>query len=152
MGDRKGRAGERPDGQAPCRKGGGRTRPAGDPEGRMTIIMVPPHDAEPWPTLGPGVCEFIEERLCHGPGDLLCEPVDHNDEQRGWIYRLYEVYPEKTERRKNGVIVSEPHPMAGKRRFQRGALSLRKGSSKTEFAAWIAGVELHPDGPVRCAG
>lgn len=118
----------------------------------MTILMVPPHDAEPWPTLGPDVCAFIEERFCHGPGDLLGEPVDLNDEQRGWIYRLYEVYPEKTERRKNRVIVSEAHAMAGKRRFQRGALSLRKGSCKTEFAAWIAGVELHQDGPVRCAG
>jgi hypothetical protein len=118
----------------------------------MTILMVPPPDAQPWPTLGPEVCAFIETRLCHGPGDLLGQPVELNDEQRGWIYRMYEVHPEKTERRKNKVIVSEAHPLAGKRRFQRCALSLRKGSSKTEFAAWIAVVELHVDGPVRCAG
>lgn len=114
--------------------------------------MLPAADAEPWPTLGPDVCAFIETYLCHGPGDLLGEAVELNDEQRGWIYRMYEVVPEKQERRKHRVIVNEPHPDAGKRRFQRCALSLRKGSSKTEFAAWIAAAELHPDGPVRCAG
>jgi len=118
----------------------------------MTILMVPPHDDEPWPTMGAEVCEFIESSLCHGPGDLLGEPVTLNDEQRGWIYRMYEVYPETVQRRKHQVIVNEPNVQAGKRRFQRCALSLRKGSSKTEFAAWIAAAELHPEGPVRCAG
>jgi hypothetical protein len=29
---------------------------------------------------------------------------------------------------------------------------LRKGTAKTEFAAWIAACELHPEGPVRCTG
>lgn len=106
--------------------------------------MVPPYDAEPYPTLGPFVVEFIEERLCHGPGDLLGKPVRLNDEQRAWIYRLYEVEPPKLRKRTN--------PRAGMRRFQRCALSLRKGSAKTEFAAWIAAAELHQDGPVRCAG
>ncbi len=118
----------------------------------MTVLMVPPPDAEPWPTLGAEVCAFIESQLCHGPGDLLGENVTLNDEQRGWIYRMYEVYPESVERRKRQVIVNEPNAQAGKRRFQRCALSLRKGSSKTEFAAWIAAAELHQDGPVRCAG
>lgn len=118
----------------------------------MTVLMVPPPDEVPWPTLGAEVCEFIESALCYGPGDLLGEPVLLNDEQRGWIYRMYEVHPEKIERRKNGVIVIEPNPLAGKRRFQRCALSLRKGSSKTEFAAWLAAAELHPEGPVRSDG
>jgi phage terminase large subunit-like protein len=118
----------------------------------MTVLMVPPPDAEPWPTLGADVCAFVESSLCHGPGDLLGQPVLLNDEQRGWIFRMYEVYPEAVQRRKRQVIVNEPHSQAGKRRFQRCALSLRKGSSKTEFAAWIAAAELHPDGPVRSAG
>lgn len=101
-------------------------------------------DAEPWPTLGPFVVEFIEANLCHGPGDLLGKPVRLNDEMRAWIYRLYEVEPPKIGKREN--------PRAGRRRFQRCALSLRKGSTKTEIAAWIAATELHPDGPVRCTG
>jgi len=118
----------------------------------MSLFVYPPLDEEPWPTLGPLVCDFIEDELCHGPGDLLGEPVILNTEQRGWTYKMYEVYPQKQERRKRRVIVNEPHPLAGKRRFERCALSLRKGSSKTEYAAWIAGVELHPRGPVRCVG
>lgn len=109
-------------------------------------LMVPPYDAEPYPTLGPFVVRFIEEHLCHGPGDLLGKPVKLNDEQRAWLYRLYEVEPPKLPGRKRD------NPRAGHRRFQRCALSLRKGSAKTEFAAWIAAAELHQDGPVRCMG
>lgn len=106
--------------------------------------MVPSLDDIPYPTLGPFVVDFVESNLCHGPGDMLGHPVSLNDEQRAWIYRLYEVEPAKLGRRKN--------PRAGRRRFQRCALSLRKGSAKTEFAAWIAITELHADGPVRCVG
>lgn len=118
----------------------------------MTQIMCPPPDDEPWPTLGPFVVEFIEEQLCHGPGDLLGKPVILNDEQKAWIYRMWEVEPRELVTRRGKVISKAPNPRAGRRRFQRVALSLRKGSSKTEFAAWIAAAELHPDGPVRCDG
>lgn len=118
----------------------------------MSSFMFPPQDAELWPTLGPEVCDFIEDNLCHGPGDLLGEKVELNDEQRSWIYHMYEVYPAVVTRRKHHVMVNDPNPKAGSRRFQRCVLSLRKGSSKTEFAAWIAACELHPDGPVRCDG
>jgi phage terminase large subunit-like protein len=114
--------------------------------------MFPPVDDEPWPTLGAYVSAFIEENLCHGPGDLLGRPVRLDDEQRAWIYRIYEVEPPEHITRKNRVIVRTPNQRAGQRRFQRCALSLRKGSNKTEFAAWIAACELHRDGPVRCAG
>jgi hypothetical protein len=111
-------------------------------------MMIPAYDAELYPTLGPFVCDFIEEHLCHGPGDMLGKAVRLNDEQRGWIYRLYEVEPPTIKRGRNRVT----NPRAGHRRFQRCALSLRKGSAKTEFAAWIAAAELHADGPVRCKG
>lgn len=118
----------------------------------MTTFVYPAADEEPWPTLGSDVCAFIEGELCHGPGDLLGQAVRLDEEQRAWIYRMYEVHPPALERRKHRVIVREANPIAGKRRFQRCALSLRKGSNKTEFAAWIAATELHPDGPVRCDG
>lgn len=98
-----------------------------------------PRDTKPWPTLGPQVVDFIEAFLVHGPGDLRGEPVRLDDEKRGLIYRMYEVYP-------------QGHPHAGRRRFRRVALSVRKGWAKTELAALIAAVELHPDGPVRCDG
>jgi phage terminase large subunit-like protein len=105
----------------------------------MTVMMVPPLEAEPWPSLGKLVCDFIEDYLVFGPGDLRGMPARLDDEKRALIYRMYEVYP-------------KGHSLAGRRRFKRVAISLRKGSAKTEFAAWIAACELHPDGPVRCDG
>ena len=82
---------------------------------------------------------FIENNLVFGPGDLRGEPARLDDEQRGFIYRFYEVHARGTER-------------AGKRRFQRCAISLRKGTRKTELLSWIAACELHPDAPVRAYG
>lgn len=92
-----------------------------------------------WPTLGPQVCDFIETYLVFGPGDLRGEPAVLDAEKRGLIYRIYEVFP-------------QAHPQAGRRRFKRCAISLRKGTAKTELAAWLAAAELHPEGPVRCDG
>ena len=101
--------------------------------------MVPALDEKPWPTLGPLVCDYIEENLVFGPGDLRGKPAVLDPEKRAFEYRLYEVYPKGSE-------------FAGRRRFRRAGLSLRKGVAKTEFGAWIAGVELAPDAPVRCVG
>jgi phage terminase large subunit-like protein len=105
----------------------------------MAVLMVPPPDDEPWPTLGPLVCDLLQERAVHGPGDLRGKPYRLDPEKRAFIYRAYEVFP-------------PGHPRAGKRRFKRFGLSLRKGTAKTELAAAIAFAELHPDGPVRCDG
>lgn len=104
----------------------------------MSTLVVPKLD-KGYPTLGPQVCAFIETHLVHGPGDLRGQPVRLDDEKRALIYRMYEVFP-------------PGHPQAGRRRFKRVALSVRKGWAKTELAALIAAVELHPDGPVRCDG
>ena len=104
----------------------------------MSVLMIPQDDKK-YPTLGPQVCDFIESYLVHGPGDLRGLPVELDQEKRALIYRMYEVYP-------------KDHAWAGRRRFKRCAISLRKGSAKTELAALIAAVELHPDGPVRCDG
>jgi hypothetical protein len=98
-----------------------------------------PVDKEHWPSLGGQVCDFIERNLVFGPGDLVGQPAILDDEKRALIYRMYEVY-------------RQGHRLAGRRRFKRCAISLRKGSAKTEFAAWIAACELHPEAPVRCVG
>jgi len=105
----------------------------------MTTLIVPEFEEQLWPTLGPQVCAFIEEFLVFGPGDLRGEPARLDDEKRALIYRMYEIYP-------------QGHSLAGRRRFKRVGLSLRKGTAKTELAAWLAAVELHPNGPVRCDG
>lgn len=105
----------------------------------MTLLSVPPVDDEPWPSLGGQVCDLIEERAVFGPGSLRGEPAVLDDEKRAIIWRAYEVYP-------------RGHPREGRRRWQRVAVSLPKGSSKTELMGWIAFAELHPEGPVRFDG
>lgn len=105
----------------------------------MAALIVPELDDEPWPTLGGQVCDFIEERAVFGPGSLKGLPAVLDREKRAAIYRAYEVFP-------------KGHPLAGRRRFKRVGLSWRKGTAKTEWAAWLAYAELHPDGPVRCDG
>lgn len=103
------------------------------------MILTVPQDVELYPTLGPGVCQFIENNLIFGPGDLRGQPAILDDESRALIYRMYEVYP-------------KDHSLAGRRRFKRAGVSLPKGLAKTEKAAWLAACELHPDAPVRCTG
>ncbi len=103
------------------------------------MILMVPQDKEFWPTLGPLIASFIEENLVFGPGDLRGTPAILDDEKRALLYRMYEVFP-------------KGHIQEGRRRFKRVGLSLRKGTAKTEFAAWIAACELHGEAPVRCYG
>jgi hypothetical protein len=105
----------------------------------VAVLIVPPLDAKPFPTLGPQICDFIEERCVFGPGSLKGQPARLDAEKRAVVYRAYEVYP-------------RGHLLAARRRFKRVAESWRKGTAKTEFAAWIAYCELHPEAPVRCDG
>ena len=105
----------------------------------MTVLTVPVDDTERWPTLGPLVCDFIEENLVFGPGDLRGLPYELDPEKRAFIWRMYEVYP-------------KGHRQAGRRRFKRAGLSMAKGLAKTEFGAIISACELHYEAPVRCDG
>lgn len=105
----------------------------------MSVLIVPPLDEEPWPTLGPQIADLIEECTIFGPGSLKGQPAKLDPEKRAALYRMYEVYP-------------QGHQFAGRRRFKRAGISWRKGLAKTEFGAWVTFAELHPDGPVRCDG
>ena len=105
----------------------------------MSVFVVPSLDEQPWPTLGPQVRQLIQERAIHGPGDLRGQDPIIDVEKAALIDRIYQVFP-------------RDHPRAGRRRFKRCAVSLRKGSAKTELAAWIMFAELHPEGPVRTDG
>jgi len=105
----------------------------------MTILTVPDDKGKWYPSLGGQVCEFIEENLVFGPGDLRGEKAKLDEDKRALIWRMYEVYPRR-------------HAAAGRRRFKRVGISMAKGLAKTELAAWIAICELHPEAPVRCTG
>lgn len=108
----------------------------------MSVLSIPTLEEEPWPTLGPKICSWIERNLVFGPGDLRGQPARLDQEKRGLIYSFYEIYP-RGAKDSNGKLIE------GRRRFRRCAVSLQKGSAKTELAAWIAAAELHPDAPVR---
>jgi len=103
------------------------------------VFVVPSLDEEPWPTLGPGVCDLIEERAVFGPGSLKGQPAKLDAEKRAVIYKAYEVYP-------------RGHELAGRRRFRRVRISWRKGTAKTELLGWVAYAELHPEAEVRFDG
>lgn len=105
----------------------------------MAVLVVPDLDAEPWPTLGPQVCDFMDEYGRYGPGELAGEPYHVTDDWRAWLYRAYEVYPAE-------------HRLAGRRRFKQCYDESRKGTAKTEKAMLVAMAESHPDAPVRCDG
>jgi len=105
----------------------------------MTVLTVPDDKGEFWPSLGGAVCDFIEENMVFGPGPLHGQRARLDKDKRAFIWRMYEIYP-------------HGHAAAGRRRFQRCALSLRKGTAKTELGAWITIAEAHHEGPVRCYG
>lgn len=102
-------------------------------------LVVPPDDDKPLPTLGDQVCDFLEERAVYGPGDLKGQRVQLSEDWRYCLYRLYEHWP-------------RGHPRAGRRRFKKGRLSVRKGAAKTELMAFVGFLEIHPEAPVRFNG
>jgi hypothetical protein len=83
------------------------------------------------------VCDWIEEFLCHGPGDIQGEPLVLDEEFRAFIWRAYELYP-------------KGHPLEGRRVYRRAVLSRPKGRAKSELAGALAVCEAL--GPVRFDG
>ena len=75
----------------------------------MAVLIVPPLELPYYPTLGPQLAEFIEDRCVFGRGPLEAEPARLDDEKRALLYRLYEVFP-------------AGHELSGMRRFHRGAI------------------------------
>lgn len=116
----------------------------------MSEIIVPQPkllpDGEPdiWPTLGPQVCDFLEERFVYGPGPLKGRPYEVRDDLRYILYRAYEHFPD------GYTLYGED--LTGRRAFNLVSISLPKGLTKTEISALVALMELHPDAPVRFAG
>lgn len=105
----------------------------------MAVLIVPDDGDERWPSLGGLICEWMEDNLVFGRGDLLGEPLVLSDEQRGFLYSFYELVPQGEENE-------------GRRRFKRCAISIAKGLAKTELLAFIAAAEVAPDSPVRFDG
>lgn len=99
----------------------------------MTVLRVPAlstyRDA---PSLGPQLASWMETFLVHGPGDVRGKPYRLDDEKRKVLFGCYSLFPGE-----------------GRRRFKRAGVSVRKGWAKTELAAAVTAVELHPLAPAR---
>lgn len=115
----------------------------------MSVFSIPPRETFSGVSLGPQLKAWMEGNLVHGPGDVRGRDyrLDVGDDRRRWekagiLTRLYELNP-------LGTMTPEGQLVEGRRRFKRGAISVRKGWAKTEFAAAVAAGELHPDAPVR---
>ena len=136
----------------------------------MAVLVVPaitPTEAHDWPSLGPALWDWQLENLVYGPGDLrgtYLSEIPPDAEYRSILHRAYQVYPLPEDVRERALALRQFHPaddeilapenagQVGRRRFKRVALSVRKGTAKTEKAAWIALGELHPHAPVRTIG
>lgn len=102
----------------------------------MTTLIVPKPERRQNPTLGLAVCELMEDALLFGPGDLVGQPYRLDEEDVALICAAYEVYP-------------RGHKSAGERCYDTVVWMMSKGTKKSERAAAVAAIELHPDGPVR---
>ena len=122
----------------------------------MSVLVVPPlPDKEPWPSLGPDVCDWQEANLAFGPGDLLGQPYRVDDEDRALLERMYQVHqPDHTGkcRIESGRCRTVQNARCGRRRFDTVVVMTRKGTKKSERLASVAAAELGADAPVRCDG
>lgn len=83
-------------------------------------------------SLGKEVVTWIENYLCHGPGDVQGEEIVLDDEFTDFIYECYALRPD------------------GRRRIRRAFLSRPKGRAKSELAGMLCCAEAL--GPVRFDG
>ncbi|MFD9276924.1 Terminase [Streptomyces mirabilis] len=68
--------------------------------------------------------EHIEEFLCHGPGDVVGEPIELDDEFYAFIVKAYRL-----------------DPVTGRRLYRRAFLSRAKGRAKSEIAGMLVCAE-----------
>ena len=92
-----------------------------------------PDEARTFPSLGDVVVAWIEAHLCHGPGDVLGEPIHLDDELYTFVVRAYRL-----------------DATAGRRQYRRAFLSRPKGRAKSELAGMLVCAEAL--GPVRFDG
>lgn len=87
----------------------------------------PEYEGE-FPSLGPAIVDWIETYLCHGPGDVIGEPIEIDDEFYEFIVKLYRIDPD-----------------TGKRKVRRAFLSRAKGRAKSELAGMLVCAEALAD-------
>lgn len=99
----------------------------------MPPRILDPDEPEQIVSLGWVLIDWIETYLCHGPGDLLGEPIVLDDERSAFIVESYEL-----------------DPVTGRRVVRHAFLSRSKGWAKSEVAGMLSCCEGL--GPVRFDG
>lgn len=84
-------------------------------------------------SVGYEVLDWIHEFECHGPGDVMGDALDYDDEMRDFVIECYRL---------------DPH--TGRRVYDESVLSRAKGRAKSETAGHIGIAEAF--GPVRFDG
>jgi hypothetical protein len=97
------------------------------PDGSPGLLVVPDR-FDPVVSLGWQVAAWIERHLCHGPGDVLGDPILLDDEWRGFLVAAYGL-----------------DPTNGRRLVSRAFLSRAKGRSKSELAGMVVCAEFLGD-------
>lgn len=92
----------------------------------------PEYEGE-FPSIGPTVVDWIEAYLCHGPGDVVGESVELDDEFYAFVVKAYRL-----------------DPATGRRVYRRAFLSRAKGRAKSELAGMLVCAEALA--PVRFDG
>lgn len=92
-----------------------------------------PTEERPFPSLGDVIVQWIEQYLVHGPGDVVGDPIELDDEFYAFIVRAYRINPE-----------------TGRRLYRRAFLSRAKGRAKSELAGMLVCAEAL--GPTRFGG
>lgn len=83
-----------------------------------------PDEFRDFPSLGDTLVTWMETYLVHGPGDVIGEPIEVDDEMYEFIVRAYRIDPE-----------------TGRRVYSRAFLSRPKGRAKSEIAGLIVCAE-----------
>ena len=83
----------------------------------------PSYEGE-FPSLGHQLVEHIEGYLCHGPGDIVGQPIELDDEFYAFVVKAYRL-----------------NPQTGKRVYNRAFLSRAKGRAKSELAGMLVCAE-----------
>lgn len=86
-------------------------------------------------SLGYEVCDWLAEYACHGPGDVMGDPIDWDadEEMRAHVIECYRL-----------------DETTGRRVYDEAVLSRAKGRAKSEVAGWVAVAEAFA--PVRFDG
>lgn len=87
-------------------------------------------------SLGYGIVDWLQEYACHGPGDVMGQPLDfaQDPEVEDFIIRAYELDPETGRRKKRRAVFSAPK---GRSKSEKaGLIGVAECLAETRFDGW----------------